>query len=57
MLGHSVQISQTGEHQNLSKGKAKCMEEFVIEKGVITVVKALVRNCNSITYKVYFIFI
>lgn len=52
MLGHSVQISHTGEHQNLAKGKAKSIEEFVIEKGIVTVVKALIRNCNSVTYKV-----
>lgn len=55
MIGHSVQISNTGEHQNLSKDLSKCIEELVIEKGVVSVVKALVRNCNSTTYKVIFI--
>ena len=33
-------------------GGAKNVEEYVIEKGVLTVFRALVRNCSSAFYKV-----
>jgi hypothetical protein len=35
-----------------TKGGARNMEEFVIEKGVLTVFRALIRNSNSAFYNV-----
>lgn len=51
MVGNSASLV-SGERQTLTKAKAKSMEEMVIEKGVLTVVKALVRNCSTSMYKV-----
>lgn len=52
MLGNSSQLPHHGGRHNLTKLKAKSMEEVVIEKGVLTVFKALIRNCNSAIYEV-----
>uniref|UniRef100_A0A915D7Y9 Proteasome activator Blm10 mid region domain-containing protein n=1 Tax=Ditylenchus dipsaci TaxID=166011 RepID=A0A915D7Y9_9BILA len=51
MLGNSAQTSHTGDRQNLTKLRAKSMEEIVLERGVLTVFKALIRNCNSAVYE------
>ncbi|KAI1720671.1 proteasome-substrate-size regulator, mid region domain-containing protein [Ditylenchus destructor] len=51
MLGNSSQLPHHGGRHNLTKLKAKSMEEVVIEKGVLTVFKALIRNCNSAIYE------
>lgn len=52
MMGNSAQNSNSAHRQNLTKVVNKNMEEMIIERGVITVFKALVRNTNSIVYEV-----
>lgn len=52
MLGDSTQITHSSARHNLTKTCNKNMEEIIIERGIISVFKALVRNVNSIVYEV-----
>lgn len=52
MLADSTQILHTTARHNLTKLCNKNMEEIIIERGIISVFKALVRNVNSEVYEV-----
>lgn len=54
MLGNSPQVLHTVNRQNLTKVGGKNLEEIIIERGIVTVFKALVRNTNSVVYEVGF---
>ena len=52
MLGDPNTHGHMADKQNLIKSKTKNAEETIVERGVISVFRALSKNCNSAVYKV-----
>jgi hypothetical protein len=52
MLGQTAPTANVMDRSLVNKSRSKSYEELIIEKGVLTIFKALVKNCSSVIYKV-----
>lgn len=52
MLGQPAPGANTTERNIVNKTRIKSYEELIIEKGALTIFKALAKNCSSAIYKV-----